>query len=213
MGLRERKKEKTRHQIIAASAACFAERGLEATTMEEVAAAADVSVGTLYNYFGSKSVLLLAVVAEDAKLMVSRGSAVLADPGDDPIVAVSRILDLYLDLMFELGRDLMREVFRASFERSFPDLMPELIWMDEQVLDQLAVLLRHFRDEELVASEVSGDEAAMLLFSIVAANLILYISVEDLSQVDVRTQVRRQVDVAFRGLGTGGQPKASKSTR
>lgn len=212
-GLRERKKEQTRRQIIEASAACFAERGLDGTTMEEVAAAADVSVGTLYNYFGSKTALLLAVVAEDADAILSRGAAVLADPGDDPVAAVGRIFDIYFDLMFKLGRDLMREVLRASFDKSFSDLLPELIRMDEQMLEQLAVLLTYFRSEGLLATEVSGDEAAMFLYSLAATNLIVYISVEDLPQADVRAQVRRQVDMAFCGLGVDRQPKASKEMR
>ncbi len=212
-GLRERKKEQTRSQIIAASAACFAERGLHATTMEEVAAAADVSVGTLYNYFGSKTTLLLAVVAEDVEAVASRGAPVLADPGHDPVAAVCRILDIYLDIYLELGRDLMREVVRASFDSSFSDLMPELIRIDEKLLEQLTTLLTYFRSERLVATEVSGEEGAMLLFSILTTNLIAYISVENLSQADIREQVHRQVDVAFRGLGVGRPPTTGKKTR
>ncbi len=211
--LRERKKEQTRRQIIAASATCFAEHGLDATTMEEVAAAADVSVGTLYNYFGSKTTLLLAVVAEDVEAVASRGAPVLADPGHDPVAAVGRILDIYLDIYLELGRDLMREVVRASFDSSFSDLMPELIRIDEKLLEQLTTLLTYFRSERLVATEVSGDEAAMLLFSIVATNLLVYISVEDLFQADIRAQVHRQVEVAFRGLGVGRPATTSRKTR
>jgi AcrR family transcriptional regulator len=210
-GLRERKKEQTRRQIIAASAACFAEQGLDGTTMEEVAAAADVSVGTLYNYFGSKTTLLLAVVAGDVPAVASRGAPVLADPGHDPVAAVGRILDIYLDIYLELGRDLMREVFRASFDSTY-DLMPELIRIDQQLLEELATLLAHFRSERLVAIDVSGDEAAMLLFSILTTNLIVYVSFDDLSQADIRAQVRRQVDVAFHGLSVGAQPNPARTS-
>ena len=48
-GLRDRKKQEVRRRIIAAAADLFTTPGLDATTMEDIAAAADVSVATVYN--------------------------------------------------------------------------------------------------------------------------------------------------------------------
>ncbi|MEU0481786.1 TetR/AcrR family transcriptional regulator [Streptosporangium sp. NPDC006013] len=58
-GLRERKKRQTRQRISDVAIGLFVQRGFERVTIAEVAAAAEVSVNTLYNYFPSKEDLVL----------------------------------------------------------------------------------------------------------------------------------------------------------
>ncbi|SRR5581483_720709 len=53
-----------RQQILDAAAACFARHGFAATSIPDIAAASQLSVGSLYRYFTSKEDLFLAVVAD-----------------------------------------------------------------------------------------------------------------------------------------------------
>ncbi|HEY85126.1 MAG TPA: TetR/AcrR family transcriptional regulator [Chloroflexi bacterium] len=59
---RERRIVVRKAQILDAAATIFSEKGFERATTREIAAAADVSEGTIYNYFGSKRDLLLGLV-------------------------------------------------------------------------------------------------------------------------------------------------------
>jgi AcrR family transcriptional regulator len=58
-GLRERKKRQTRQRISDVALGLFVERGFDNVTIAEVAAAAEVSVNTVYNYFSAKEDLVL----------------------------------------------------------------------------------------------------------------------------------------------------------
>lgn len=58
--LRERKKLVTRQCIIREAIRLFSARGFDAPTIEEIASAAQVGKGTVYNYFSSKEEILVA---------------------------------------------------------------------------------------------------------------------------------------------------------
>jgi AcrR family transcriptional regulator len=62
-GRRERRVAARRTQILDAAARLFAEGGFHRTTTKDIADAADVSEGTLYNYFDSKEDMLLGIMS------------------------------------------------------------------------------------------------------------------------------------------------------
>ena len=66
-GLRDRKKARRREDILTAASALFAAKGIDATTMAEIADAVDVSPPTIFNYFGNKDGILIALITEGAQ--------------------------------------------------------------------------------------------------------------------------------------------------
>ena len=61
---RERKKRETRGRIVEAATRLFSERGFAAPTVDDIAEAADVAKGTIYNYFDSKEAILFDFLVE-----------------------------------------------------------------------------------------------------------------------------------------------------
>ena len=64
-GLRERQKTERRRRIEAAARAVFREKGYEAATTREIAARAEVSIGTLFAYAADKRDLLAMVYRDE----------------------------------------------------------------------------------------------------------------------------------------------------
>jgi AcrR family transcriptional regulator len=210
-GLRERKKKEARHRIVQAAEKLFASKGLDGTTMEDVANRADVSVATVYNYFGSKSALLLAGVADETDQMVTLGEAVLARPGSNPVRAVQRLLCIYGDHLTSWDRGFLREVLGAAFQRSGgEELTVELAAMDQRLIEQMVTLLSGFQDKQKLGKGVEVYEATMLLFSGFVLQLFMFLSIEGLTAKDVRDQVARQVELAFSGLAPQPDKKAKR---
>jgi AcrR family transcriptional regulator len=58
-GLRERKKQKTRESIQRTALRLFEKQGYEETTIEQIAAAAEISPSTFFNYFPTKEDVVL----------------------------------------------------------------------------------------------------------------------------------------------------------
>ena len=200
-GLRDRKKKEQRHRIIWAATGLFAEKGLDDTTMEDIAAASDVSVATVYNYFGSKSALLLAGVTEDTELMVKAGAAVLESPGPNVIAATQRLARIYVEELSSWDKRLLREVMSAAYQRSGgTDLTEELAQMDQRLLEQVMMLLAHFHQEGQLAEDVDVEGATLLVFSAFVLQLFMYMSLEEFTTEDLYEQVDRQITLAFTGI-------------
>ena len=89
-GLRERKKLRTREQITEAAIALFADRGFDGTTVDDIAAAADVSRRTFFRYFARKEDVILAWKQETAQEL--RDALAARPPGEPPLNAVEGAL-------------------------------------------------------------------------------------------------------------------------
>ncbi len=89
---RERKKQQNRRRILEAALRLFEAQGVEATTIDAIAEAADLSRGTFYNYFPAKESLLNAIAAEELRDLKRRLSHREGDSVVDHILDLMRAL-------------------------------------------------------------------------------------------------------------------------
>src|SRR6266511_2923175 len=107
-GLRERKKQRTREQIIEAAMGLFAERGYHATTIADIASAADVAPRTFFSYFPSKEAVVFYNVDRDLDRLASALRNRL--PGETAFDALRRWIDAMFDeCMSEEDEALLRK--------------------------------------------------------------------------------------------------------
>ncbi|MDR7127283.1 helix-turn-helix domain-containing protein [Pseudotabrizicola sp. 4114] len=92
-GLRDRKKARRRDEIIAAAKELFTTQGIDATTIGEIAAASGISAPTVFNYFGSKDGILIAMISEGTREARERDRGVHWRAGVD---LTTLIVELFL---------------------------------------------------------------------------------------------------------------------
>ncbi|HEY7068100.1 MAG TPA: TetR/AcrR family transcriptional regulator [Chloroflexota bacterium] len=72
------------HALVAAAERLFVEHGYDAVTADAIAAAAGVSTGTFYSYFGDKRDALIVLLAEHIDALLGIGPADASPPGMGP---------------------------------------------------------------------------------------------------------------------------------
>ncbi len=102
-----------RDALLAAAVQLFEERGYDATTADDIAAVAGVSIGTFYGYFRNKRQMFLALFAESINSLLELGITNI-DLSVDPRTAVRDTVH----------RALQRDKLSYCLRRAMSELMP-----------------------------------------------------------------------------------------
>jgi AcrR family transcriptional regulator len=131
-GLRERKKRETHHALSQAARELVQQRGLEHVTVDDIAAAADVSVRTFFNYFSCKEE---AVVGVEQGVLEDLADEVRRRPeGEGPVDTLRAVLLAEADP----GAILRRWQLRNELVRRYPALLPRHLATSVQIEEALA---------------------------------------------------------------------------
>ncbi|HSS93511.1 MAG TPA: TetR family transcriptional regulator [Candidatus Dormibacteraeota bacterium] len=129
LGLRERKKIKTKEAIQREALRLFQEQGYQDTTIEQIAAAAEISPSTFFNYFPTKEDLVL-FDRYDPMLE----SFILALPHDEPL---SRTIEQALTMFAKAAEsDKPRILTRARLGLEVPEVRARF-WEEVQKAQDL----------------------------------------------------------------------------
>jgi TetR/AcrR family fatty acid metabolism transcriptional regulator len=98
---REEARGAYREAILAAAERVFRKSGFYATRMTDIAREAGVAVGTLYNYFDSRDVILSDLLS--LRHQEFHAKVLAAAVSEDPVTRLRQIVDTSFDLMDEAG--------------------------------------------------------------------------------------------------------------
>jgi AcrR family transcriptional regulator len=133
-GLRERKKRRTREQIVQAAMHLFAERGYHGTTVADIAAEAEIATRTFFAYFPSKEAVVFHRVDDDVDSLAA--TLRTRRPGEYAMDALRRWIEEQFDLWSGEAGDEMALRKRLCREEA------GLAQMDRAVMGRFEELLR-----------------------------------------------------------------------
>jgi AcrR family transcriptional regulator len=111
-GRRAMKKNETRQAILQAAIRLFSERGVENTSIEELAAEAGIGKGTIYGYFQTKDEIFLAFCEEE----IEYAFRAVAEQSDPQAPVLEQLMTLFMSQFrfvtanHEFGRLMAREM-------------------------------------------------------------------------------------------------------
>lgn len=138
----ERKKERTRKQLLEVALALFFEKGIYWTKIEDITERADIGKGTFYQYFETKEALLQELLQQGLDGLLELTRAAVATAGTDAKALISGVvktrLTFFYDhpeylLLFHQVRGLLQ--LKTESAKGLRDVY-------EHHLDQLAKVLR-----------------------------------------------------------------------
>ena len=135
------KKSDKRNRIIYAALIVFSKDGFQNAKIEDIAKAADIGKGTLYEYFSSKEELFLQVFTNFKESVLSKFWVVLNDRGD-PLARLKRVAKISADICAD-DKIQMRFLAQFSFE-----------CITREKGNKLSELLKEYNEE--MAALISG---------------------------------------------------------
>jgi AcrR family transcriptional regulator len=187
--LRERKKDRTRRTLQAEAVRLFTAKGFEATTIEEIAAAAEVAPRTFFRYFSSKEEVVFW--SEHQPMLAGH---VAARPDDEPAgQALRHGLTNGLATFYDHDRDRLLE--RSKLACRTPALQPH--WRQQQA--HLAAGMAHILADRL--GEHADDLEVRAIAAAIAA--ALFVAIEEWQAHDGQGNLRGLIDRAFDAVLAG----------
>ncbi len=170
MGIQERKereKEQRKEDIIDSAEKIFAEKGLAAATMDEIAEAAELGKSTLYLYYKSKEDLYLAATMRGGEILYTMMAEATA--GDEPIlVRIRKLGEAYLEF-FNKHRDYFRMYYFLESEQLHSQVSEEMKRLcqskDQKIWGLVTGLVRQAIDEGVLEEGTDPNQLAVMLWS------------------------------------------------
>lgn len=192
-GLRERQKAYRHDRIIEAATRLFREQGYEAVKMEAIAEAAEVAIGTIYNYYRNKGDLLVAIVSLEVEEVLKAGEAVIADPPGDAEAAVHALIGGYIAHSLNyLSKEMWRQAMAISTVQPTSPFGETYAALDVALARQTCQLLEKLQEMGLLSGKADAGGLGEVIFNNTNMNFIDFVKVETMRMEELLEKLRRQ---------------------
>ena len=191
----------TRHALIDAAEAVFAQHGVAGASLQQVAEAAGVTRGAVYWHFSDKGDLFNAMM--DRVILPFEQQWIVATP-DDASDPLTRVHEMLLHIVREVATDqrlqrvLVIATQKVEYVGDLAALRDRHLQTREQTLKRIEALLRLAAASGQLAAGVSPRAAARVLHSLVDGLIRNWVL--DREAYDLRRVGRMAVDTMMAGL-------------
>ena len=192
-GLRAKNKADRHQRIVEAAAGLFRTQGYDTVKMEAIAAAAEVSIGTIYNYYKNKGDLLVAIVSMEVHEVLAAGERVIADPPRNAEKAVAKLIANYIEhALVYLSKEMWRQAMAITTQQ--PDSPSGVAYnqLDEALARQTAKLIRKLQTLGLVQVGVDAQALGEMIFNNTNMMFTIFVKQEAMSVATLLARIRRQ---------------------
>lgn len=195
-GLRERQKADRHRRILAAATTLFRQEGYRQVRIEDLAQQADVSVGTVYNYYATKGDILIAIVAMEVEEVLAAGEALLADPPAKIEVALARLIDHYYEhSLHYLNKEMWRAAMAISIEAPLTANGAKYNALDARLRHQVQALIKILQRTGKVDTSIDPHIVGCMIFNILNMLFIEFVKHDDMSMESLKTHLHQQIQV------------------
>lgn len=200
VGKRETQKALRREAIYENATKMLKQYGFEDMTMDVLAKASGIAVGTIYNYFASKSELVLALVVEADERCIKASREIIAHLPDDPIEALSTIAILQSKYSIEaLDKTGWRFVLAAQTSSQDKQFARRYVWTTSRLRDLFEETLTALKKRGDLSSEFSPAELAYYLEAMKYMLFDYYIADDGMTFDQHQNEIRRGLQITMRG--------------
>lgn len=208
-GLRERKKADRRRAILGAARELFRQAGYAATTIESIGERAGISGVTVHNYFGTKSGVLLALVAESDAVLVDTIDGHLAEGPDDPVGAVMHFARMVrTHAISHLDRALWRQVIAASILEGDSRFGRSYHALDRRLAAALGRRLQASKERGHIAADTDPAALGAALFDVQNTAFVRFVADDALTEATMDERLARDLE-ALLGACVAQPPRAA----
>jgi AcrR family transcriptional regulator len=200
-GLRQRKKEETRRNILIAARALFLQKGYAGATTSEIAALAGIAEGTIFNYFSSKAEILVSLFYQ-AFLRDAYIFGAFDGYSDNLVNEVVRFLDYYLSPAKEMQKSLLREVFSISFQYTSESryIFQQMEELDRTIGRELKSYLSMLQKERVLSDQIDIDDFLVAFYGIVMYLFSKFVIRDEVSYEDLFGELRAKLGLLVRAV-------------
>jgi len=196
--LRDRKKARQREALISAAVDLFRDVGFEKTRIEDIAAAAEVSVATVYNYFTTKQQILLAIVRKSIQDSQQLTTPIAENPPTNPVDAVVAIVRTdFGDMDREADKKLWRELL-ASMTRD-EENRAEIESLRGLFRNNLRQLIKRLIDRGDIRSTIDVEATTDIIYAIYAYHFRQLVCIKPMKTAAAIKSVRRDITALLSG--------------